>query len=80
MRCDVLAPSKSRNRSTSSAARSAVSIVYEPSTWALTTALVPVLALERLLVRYVPDEGEAHVLTDDLSDVDRLTDSELTAR
>jgi hypothetical protein len=35
----------------------------------------PALALERLLVRHDPSNG--HVLTDDLSDVDQLTDQDL---
>ncbi len=42
--------------------------------------LTPAFSLERLTVRFDPDEAKSHVLTDDLSDVDRLTDAELTSR
>jgi spermidine synthase len=42
--------------------------------------LTPSFALERLTVRFDPKLAKSHVLTDDLSDVDRLTDAELTSR
>ena len=42
--------------------------------------LTPAFTLERLIVRFDPESAKSHVLTDDLSDVDQLTDEELTSR
>ncbi len=42
--------------------------------------MTPSFALERLTVRFDPEQAQSHVLTDDLSDVDQLTDAELDRR
>lgn len=42
--------------------------------------LTPSFALERLTVRFDAKLAKSHVLTDDLSDVDQLTDAELGSR
>jgi spermidine synthase len=40
----------------------------------------PAFALERLMVRYVPEDERGHVLTDDRSDVDRITQESFVLR